>query len=114
MKKTALMGLIVAAIGAAMIASLGTLNLAFAQANNLFGKEASQLARCQTDCLGEPNTNKGGMGQHSSSSVSGGSGPTGSRVGIGNVGEDILGSTEKLTPSEVIGRLCGPTGGGCP
>jgi hypothetical protein len=115
MKKTVLIGLFIAAIGGAMIASLGTSNLAFAQASNSqFGQEASQLAKCQTNCLGEPNTNKGGMGQHTSSSVSGGSGPEGQRVGIGNVGEDILGSSEKLTPSEVIRQLCGPTGGGCP
>ena len=108
------MGLSIAAIGAALMTSLGTSNVAFAQANNLFGQEASQLGQCQSDCLGDPNTSKGGMGQHSSSSVSGGSGPAGQRVGIGNVGEDILGSNEKLTPSEVIGRLCGSSGGGCP
>ena len=118
MKKSVLMGLIVGAIGAAMIASLGMSNLAFAQATNLFGQEASQLAQCKkepsTDCLGEPVTNKGGMGQHSSSSVSGGSGPSGQRVGIGNVGEDILQSPTKLKPNEVIAALCGPTGGGCP
>jgi hypothetical protein len=118
MKKTILMGLIVGAIGATMITSLGTSNLAFAQAKNLFGQEARQLAQCDVNCLPppagpEPNTNKGGMGQHSSSSVSGGSGPAGQRVGIGNVGEDILG-IGKAHPSEVISTLCGPTGGTCP
>jgi hypothetical protein len=53
MRKTVLTGLIAAAIGAAMIASLGTSNLAFAQAKNLFGQEASQLAQC--DVNGTPN-----------------------------------------------------------
>jgi hypothetical protein len=118
MKKTVLMGLIVAAIGAAMIVSLGTSNLAFSQiAPNLAGQEASQLAQCQTDCLGEPDTNKGGMGQHSASVTGGGSALGGlkqePRVGLGNVGEDILGSSEKLTPSEVIAQLC-PDPSSCP
>jgi hypothetical protein len=113
------LGLIVAAIGAAMIASLGTSNLAFAQAKNLFGQEASQLAQCkkeQTGCLGEPVTNKGGMGQYSASVTGGGSDLGGlkqqPRVGIGNVGEELLG-IGKSHPSEVIGTLCGNSGSGC-
>jgi hypothetical protein len=116
MKKSVLMGLIVGAIGAAMITSLGTSNLAFAQAKNLFGQEASQLAQCDLNCLGEPNTDKGGMGQHSASTTGGGSAIGGlkqePRVGIGNVGEDILG-IGKAHPSEVIATLC-PTPSSCP
>jgi hypothetical protein len=53
MNKTILMGLIVGAISATMTTSLGTSNLAFAQAKNLFGQEASQLAQC--DVNGTPN-----------------------------------------------------------
>lgn len=110
MKTTVLMGLIVAAIGAAMIASLGTSNLAFAQANNLAGQEARELARCQTDCLGEPDTNKGGMGQHSSSEESGGE-QSEPRKGLANA---LTEHGDPNHPSEVIGTLCGNDGSGCP
>jgi hypothetical protein len=115
MKKTILMGLILAVLGTSMVASIGTSNLASAQVeNNLFGQEARELAQCDEDeCVGEEQTNKGAMGQHSSDETSGGelSSP---RVGIGNVGEEILESDEKLTPSEVIGELCGEEGENCP
>jgi hypothetical protein len=106
MKKTILMGLILAVLGTSMVASIGTSNLASAQENNLFGQEGSQLAQCEEDvCVGEEQTNKGAMGQHSSDETSGGE-QSHPRVGIGNVGEEILGSEEKLTPSEVIVELC--------
>jgi hypothetical protein len=57
------------------------------------------------------------MGKHSAA-VNGGGSPIAGlkeqpRTGIGNVGEDILG-IGKAHPSEMIGTLCGPTGGGCP
>jgi hypothetical protein len=98
----------------ATIASIGTSNLASAQENNLFGQEASELAQCDEDeCVGEEQTNKGAMGQHSSDETSGGE-QSSPRVGIGNVGEEILQSDEKLTPSEVIGELCGEEGENCP
>jgi hypothetical protein len=113
MRKSILMGLILAVLGTSMVASIGTSNLAFAQ-NNLFGQEGSELAQCDEDvCVGEVQTNKGAMGQHSSNERSGGE-LTSPRFGIGNVGEEILGSDEKLTPSEVIGVLCGEDGAGCP
>ena len=90
----------------AAIAAIGTSNLASAQENNLFGQEASQLAQCEKDvCVGEEQTNKGAMGQHSSDESSGGE-QSSPRVGIGNVGEELLDSEEKLTPSEVIVELC--------
>ena len=99
----------------AAMAAIGTSNLASATVeNNLFGQEASELARCDQDkCVGEEQTNKGAMGQHSSDESSGGE-QSHPRVGLGNVGEEILGSPEKLTPSEVIGKLCGEEGQNCP
>jgi len=103
----------VAAIGAAMIASIGTSNLAFAQANNLAGQEARELAQCQSDCLEESDTNKGAMGQHSSSEESGGE-QSEPRKGLANAlrqeGEDV----DPDHPSEVIGTLCGNEGERCP
>jgi hypothetical protein len=115
MKKTILMGLILAVLGTSMVASIGTSNLASAQVeNNLAGQEASELAQCDEDeCVDEEQTNKGAMGQHSSDERSGGE-QSSPRVGLGNVGEELLGSDEKLTPSEVIGELCGEEGENCP
>jgi hypothetical protein len=113
MQKTILMGLTIV-IGVTMVLSLGTSNLALATVeNNLFGQEARELAQCESDCLDEEDTNKGAMGQHSSDERSGGE-RSSPRVGIGNVGEEILDSDEKLTPSEVIGELCGEDGDDCP
>jgi hypothetical protein len=99
----------------AAMAAIGTSNLASATVeNNLAGQEASELAQCdQDECVGEEQTNKGAMGQHSSDESSGGE-QSHPRVGLGNVGEEILGSPEKLTPSEVIGKLCGEEGQNCP
>jgi hypothetical protein len=117
MQRTVLIGLFIAAIGAAMIASLGTSNLAFAQANNLFGQEAKQLAQCSAStCVREtqdPNDPRSAMGEHSADTNGGGARTDPGRVGIGNVGEDILG-IGKSTPSEAIGALCGNDGSGCP
>jgi hypothetical protein len=49
MKKTTLMGLILAVLGTSMVASIGTSNLASAQVEkNLAGQEASELAQCVT------------------------------------------------------------------
>jgi hypothetical protein len=110
MRKTVLTGLIAAAIGAAMIASLGTSNLAFAQERNLAGQEAQQLARCQSDCLGESDTDKGAMGQHSSAEASGGE-RTQPRNGLANA---LTEHGDPQHPSAVIGTLCGTSGGGCP
>jgi hypothetical protein len=93
-------------------AASGLIPAATAVEKNLFGQEAKQLAQCESDCLGESDTNKGAMGQHSSDTHSGGE-RSEPRVGIGNVGEDILESDEKLHPSEVIDRLCNG-GSDCP
>jgi hypothetical protein len=53
------------------------------------------------------------MGEHSADTNGGGARTDPGRVGIGNVGEDILG-IGKSTPSEAIGALCGNDGSGCP
>lgn len=103
MKKTILVGLILATvtIGAVTIASLGTSSLAVEK--NLAGQEASQLARCDTGCLGEPDTNKGAMGQHSSSQSE-------PRNGLANA---LTEHGDPQHPSEVINQLCNG-GSSCP
>jgi hypothetical protein len=109
MKKTMLMGLIVvAAIAATTLTSTGTSNLAFANPKtddpDLVGHEAAELAQCKSDCLGEDDTNKGAMGEHSS-------GQDEPRNGLANA---LTEHGEPQHPSEVIQKLCGEEGQNCP
>jgi hypothetical protein len=100
------MGLIVAAICTAVMA----LNLAIATSSELAGQGASELAQCEateeSSCLGESDTNKGAMGQHSSSDESGGeqSEPRNALTEHG----------DPQHPNDVIGTLCGSDGDDCP
>lgn len=117
MKKTIFTGLFAGILALAMVASISTSNLVTAEKPdnpNLAGKEASQLAQCDEDCLGEDDTNKGGMGQHASDEHSGGEQSSeGGRAGLANA---LTEHGDPQHPSEVIGdpQLCGPTGSGCP
>lgn len=116
------MGLIVAVIGTAMIASISTSNLASASVRtndknpntdkpSLAGQEASELARCDSGCLGEDDTNKGAMGQHSSDDESGGERTEHPRSGLSRALSD-----DPQHPSEVIENenVCGENGDNCP
>jgi hypothetical protein len=95
--------LIVAGLVAAITVSLSS--DASAVDKNYFGQSAKQLAQSDD-----------GMGDHSREGGAAGDAPfdnnpvTGEddkpgRSGIGNVGEDLLGSDEKLHPSEVADCL---------
>jgi hypothetical protein len=106
MKKTILMGLIIAAFGTAMLASNGTSNPVFATAAdnnpktddpNLVGEEAADLAQSDSD------TNKGAMGQHSSDDASGRDRTEHPRSGLPNA----LGGDNPEHPSEVIQCVTG-------
>jgi hypothetical protein len=108
MKKTILMGFIIASFGAAMVASIGTSNPAFATADNnpntddpnRAGQAAADLAQSDSG------TNKGAMGQHSSDDASGGDRTEHPRSGLPNA----LGGDNPEHPSEVIQCV---TGGEC-
>jgi hypothetical protein len=102
MKKTIYMGLYAGILALVMVASLGTSNLAIAanpntDTPNLAGQQAAGIAQCTLNCLGEPNTNKGGMGEHSSSFAGE------SRNGLPNA---LTGPGDPQHPSEVIGFVC--------
>jgi hypothetical protein len=105
MKKTMLMGLIVAAIAATTLTSTGTSNLAFANPEtddpDLVGHESEELAR----------SDEGAMGEHSSDPLPEEEGNETPRSGLANA---LTGHGEPQHPSEVIQELCGEEGEECP
>src|SRR5438105_3504820 len=91
-----------------MIAGFNMLSLAFAQSStsstaNDFGQSASLLAKGELPAL--PGVQ---MGQHASSvTANPTTGQTEPRVGLGNVGQQVLGCHQKVKPGQLADILTG-------